>query len=918
MIIRRFVARNNATLHQFYMRKTLQCKTTTHLREGCTKSSSLRHWRHFHQQQYRCFAETSTKNAAPDIQEDEYELSPSIVSASNDDDNDDDDETRSLHSSIHYILKKIPIGHLDNNHLAQARSMIYIVSKWHNENGAKLCESLLERLYKEQYVGHNDSVVIDTEMYNICMDAWNKSGVDGEKIVDRVTSIMRRMEERYIHESYNEENEDMVIRPDRISYNCVINAYSKWEDNDSSNKVEEVLKKMNTLAKHELNSDYALLLQPDTFTYNSLMNYYATRNNSESAQRAEDLLLQMSELSKQGDNDIQMNTTSFNTVLKAWRNSETGIDGAQRAESILRMMMKLYSHGHENVRPDTKSYSTVFSSYSKVNPEDASTAVENVMNILDELEGSFWSSDTNINSCYNAAANVIVKSGVDDAVKRVQELVTRMKNMDAVPDKFIISSLMEAYGKEGSYESFKQGKELLMEMVMDKSLDPETVPFNILLKSILKGNSVNKLKQVDELITAMDQIGGNARPDLASYNMVISELSRSSDNDAQQKAVEYMKNMLKSYREGYEKAKPDSFVFNCIISMLARNNEAWADDVIYRTLMAMESQQKRGNASIIIDTITYNQVIGKLAQSHTKENAKKVMSLLKHMEDNSTSSNKAITPDIITYTSVLILQGKVNPQRAADISYSYLERAIASNEKVQIDRFGFQQLLKALSRSNKLQHAMMARKAWEWIENSDKANILDSDLCNLVLLSYNKANNAKTAEKALSFLTERISRYKDGDSTTILPTMVGFGSILSSLGNANRVDDALRLVEIMKVLSKDGVPSVEPDEGCYATILHALAHSEADSAAPQALRVVKRMKEGFGTIPTTALNAAIHVCSRTSPRRAKNKSIEAAFDLFQLGKECDCRDAVTYGLMIRTCINQTDDDATRFKLVQVS
>ena len=124
---------------------------------------------------------------------------------------------------------------------------------------------------------------------------------------------------------------------------------------------------------------------------------------------------------------------------------------------------------------------------------------------------------------------------------------------------------------------------------------------------------------------------------------------------------------------------------------------------------------------------------------------------------------------------------------------------------------------------------------------------------------------------------------------------------------------------MMKVLRRGGVPDVEPDVGCYMSILGPLARSEAANAAPQALRVAKRMKEDLGTISSAALNAAINSCARTAQDDiAKRKAIEVAFMLYHLGRESGTCDDITYGLMMRTCIRLTDDDDTRIKLVQVS
>jgi len=319
----------------------------------------------------------------------------------------------------------------------------------------------------------------------------------------------------------------------------------------------------------------------------------------------------------------------LNIVLKAWGNSGAGggggIDGARRAEAVLCNMIRLHGNGHECARPDALSFSTVIgaysraepgeaAAYSRAEPGEAAAAVDSVMGLLEELEGTYLpdGADGSVESCYNAAANVVAKSGLDDAVERVGDLMGRMRNMDVAPGGNILASLIEAYANEGSEGSLRRGRELLLEKMdgPEPEIEPNSVPFNVLLGAILNGDSTNKIERADELMALMEKIGGDARPDSASYNMIISALSRSPSPGSERKAVDYLRDMLSAYRGGYKKAKPDLFAFNCVIGMLARSRQDWADDIIHRTLEAMESQRRHGNASVVPDTIAYNLVIG--------------------------------------------------------------------------------------------------------------------------------------------------------------------------------------------------------------------------------------------------------------------------------------------------------------------
>jgi len=813
-------------------------------------------------------------------------------------------EERSLHSTIHYVLTR-DVGRLSIVNIQKARSFLSITSKWNNEKGAILCEQLLERLFEERYTGNNINVVIESDMYNICMNAWNKSNADGQKIVHQVESVLHRMEQRYF--DYQD------TPPDNVSYNCLINAYSK-SDEDSADKVEAILEKMNSFA-HDTNvfsSEAASRISPDETTYNSMMNYYASRKNDHiSAQRAEDLLLQLSGLS-QHDSGIQMDSTSFNIVLKAWSNSGGGIHGAKRAEELLRMMLKLRKD-HANVQPTSLTFSTAINAYSKVAPENSATAVKRAIELLDELEGLYIPDSENINTCYNAAANVIAKSGVSNSSELILDLMNRMKNMDAVPDGMMYTSCLEASVKTGDVDGIKRGRQMLEQMIDEPHFEPTSANFNILLNAILKSKSERKLEEAEELVAQMQEIGGDARPDSASFNMIISALSRSNTPDAAEKAVDYLRSMLRLYKnDRYEKAKPDSFAFNCVINMLARSKHEWADEVIQRTLSAMETQERHGNASVLLDTITYNVVIGKLAQSATITNAKKVMKLLGTMEARAECGSTAVVPDIITYTNVLKLQGKVNPHRAASIASSYLTRAMSSDDKIFIDRVGFYTLLHALSRSNKFEDATTARNAWEWIEKSDRVDVvLTSEACNLVTIAYSKNKTEEAAAEVLSFLSDRIHRYRQGDKDTVLPSKVGFSAAFIPLCAANRTNDALSLLKIIKALN------IVPDAGCYISMLSALSGRKSTNGAVHAQKVFQQMKEDLEDVPTAAFNAAINACAWVSGSPVgQRKALEIAFEIFQQARKQNSYDSVTFGLIIKACMHLSKDDNARMKLIQ--
>lgn len=704
---------------------------------------------------------------------------------------------------------------MNPTNLQKARSFLFITSKWGNEAGAKYSEDLLERIYLEQ---SDSKATVDTAMYNAVMNAWNSSGADGELIAYTVESILARMEERC-----NMTNNAHPARPNATTYNILLNSYSK-SSHDASAKITSILSKMNTLYKESLDREYAIKVRPDEVTYNTIMNYYASRNDGYySAQLAEDYLLQLSQLS-QKDQGVRITSTSFNIVIKAW--CRCGMEGIHRARGLLDMMTKLYNQGHD-VAPTAVTFSTVIDAYSKLDKENALEAVEEALHLLDRMEESPIEDVEYVISCYNSMANVYIKMS-EGAGEKVRELMSRMKNMDAVPDERMYTKCMEAYAKEGEIDV----AEAVLGEMTEALGNPNSVSFNTLLDVLLKTNTDESMKLAEELFVKMDSIGGDSRPDVASYSMIISALSRSSTEGSEKKAVDYLRRMLRSYNnDHYVKAKPNSFVFNCVITMLDRCNKEWAEDVMYNTLMSMENQDRQGNKSVIPDTITYNTVIAKLAKRPTKENAKKVMRLMSKMGKKEEAGNLDAAPDIITYTNVVKMQEKIDPNRATVQASWYLKRVLEKPSMPPMDRIGLRILLMALAKSDKPEDALLALKTWKRLEDDDKnCNLLDSDICNLVLLCYSKVkNDHQSSEQVLSFLTKRLNRFSNGDKTTILPTVIGMNAALTVLASNGRINDALSIIEIMKVLSEKGETKLQPDVGCYTSILAALTGFQSAS-----------------------------------------------------------------------------------------
>ena len=124
--------------------------------------------------------------------------------------------------------------------------------------------------------------------------------------------------ERMLERMHQESSSNRRVEPNLVTYNSVINAWSKSGLPDAGEKAEALLQRMEELG-----------LKPNTISFNAAISAWANSNDSSAGQRAELLLQKMWELYEAGDVDVKPNTTSFNSVIAAWTKQREYFSGQQ-------------------------------------------------------------------------------------------------------------------------------------------------------------------------------------------------------------------------------------------------------------------------------------------------------------------------------------------------------------------------------------------------------------------------------------------------------------------------------------------------------------------------------------------------------------------------------------------------------------
>lgn len=261
------------------------------------------------------------------------------------------------------------------------------LAKSKERGSARRAEQLLfrvEKLYQDGYYSSQPDLV----SYNTVMDAWARSGeADSAK---RAEQLLQRIEEQH-------SSDRASIKPNTRSYNTVINAFAKSSLPGAAARAKELLEQMEEMYRISKTSNNrspyskrrdTVLVKPDTITYNCVLHALArSKDYQNSVSDAEKLLKKMKKMHKDGDADVCPNSRSVGSVIYALANQPPSISStsAQRALELLREMEQDFESGNLNMKPTIYTYNLVISCLSKYSYRDPNS-VDQAERLIKKLE----------------------------------------------------------------------------------------------------------------------------------------------------------------------------------------------------------------------------------------------------------------------------------------------------------------------------------------------------------------------------------------------------------------------------------------------------------------------------------------------------------------------------------------------------
>jgi hypothetical protein len=408
---------------------------------------------------------------------------------------------------------------------------------------------------------------------------------------------------------------------------------------------------------------------------------WSERPNRRSAGMVEQLLRRVVEEKIAGNKNasgLDM-VTMYTALLQIW--AKSGATGAApRSEEILDTMQAAYEEeGDVSIKPDISAFNAVLLAYAQSRQADAP---QQSMRVLQKLYDWNKQGKTDVmpnKESYAAVLKAYAKAGGQEAPSLVYKMILRMEKL--------------------SGEGFPAVK-------------PDYLCHNVYLSALLDAITRGTVpapqgaqRAEGYLHHMMASESEDAKPDIWSFNIVISAWSKSGAGEMTERA-EGLLGHLENYHEvsgGSEKTRPNTNTYNCLIACYSRSTLQDKAQRAHMVLGRMKMMVEKGAGP---DVVTYNSVMNAYAKSRGRNSPQKVEELLRELyEVYEATGNPQLQPNSRSFNTCVDAWAKSNLPNSAERILDWIEcmqKSVASGRgSIRPNKWTYNAYLQALSKSGK-------------------------------------------------------------------------------------------------------------------------------------------------------------------------------------------------------------------------
>lgn len=630
---------------------------------------------------------------------------------------------------------------------------------------------------------------------------------------------------------------DSKIAPSTLSFNTVLNAWSKTLDPKAVEMAEKIFNDMVHWDGDEV--------KPDVLTFSTLLDVYAKSESPGSVERAEEIFEMMDELG------VQRNVYTYSALQNVYARSGRP-DAADRCLDVLERMINLYKNGDVFAKPNCVNYNSVLVAYSR---QRTRLAAEKANEMLAKIERPDFDGGYDIEpDRLTYALAILACARCPDAVYGAELAERNLERME-----------------ERARKEAKRREEISSAAPPAVSLDLES--FNVVLTAIAKTRLPDAVSRVIKIVARMEEYAkhgdASVTPNTRSWNAILQALSRSDQDDSAERAEHVLNHMFELHKQGAAHVKPDAYSFTSILSMYHRMGKPSAIQRADDILRLMEELYEKGELDDHPDVYHYTVVCAAWSRSAQKRAAPRVVEILSSMKEKDRAGVKNIRPNVRTYNACLdALCRAGDTDKAEQLLYHMLALARKGDKGAVPDSFSFNCVINGFSRESKRDSGLRAESILDrFFEFSEDFPEVKPDYRSFthIIAHYGRMKKMPDAPYRAEYMLNRlISMFQSGQKE-LAPSVFAFTTVIEAYADYNHPDagdTAERLVRTMRKLQqKYHVNNLKVNTGVLNAVLYAWSCSGRDDAGHRASALLGDMEtkadEGESSVQPNARSYAL-------------------------------------------------------------
>ena len=322
--------------------------------------------------------------------------------------------------------------------------------------------------------------------FNGVISAWANcaSGEIGNS--EKAEQLLNLMEKLYFDKDKPEYNH---LKPDSITYNTAIKAWTNSKEDASILKAEKLMERMEK--RFNAIGDKFLDVKPDSYTYNTMITGWLRSDlGITSAQNAENLLRKMVEKYLHGHNELQPHQKIFSSIIDKWAKSDPSKNVAvKHSIDLLNLMESLYEGGCSQLKPDKITYTNIIDAIAR---SRSPTGAPMALSLLETMEKKYNDGDVNIKpsaQTYSCVLLSLLNSNMEDKHIVAQKIPKRMEEIGVTPNAFTWNYLIHVASsvvgsEEKRMDAFKVALNGFQTLRKSEAHNTDSFTYTFFLKAI--------------------------------------------------------------------------------------------------------------------------------------------------------------------------------------------------------------------------------------------------------------------------------------------------------------------------------------------------------------------------------------------------------------------------------------------------